>query len=556
MSEATSSQPKLASLIVPRAVSFATAHSEPAPAPAGSGAALPAKSKALAVRKWLAVNADGELRHLELAKLRVTHYLGVQLRDLRLLDPQLATSYPSAILARERAIVVNLEFIKCIISMDYVYITNLEDPSTQSFVEELQRRLRSPAGSSSFLSALQPSSASFAGAQAALCTKATSCSMRAAGLFIAQCRGGRAALAALPDTTCRPPAPPPPPPAGSDPADEHAAPHTPRLSSTMAAPENLPFELRVMEVALDTVARYIENMTSDLELAAHPALDALTSVINTSNLERVRRIKNRMVRLTTRVETLREVLEKFLDDDSDMKDLNLTAKEEDRMSGEERRASQGLSFDVPMPIGGMMPSIDSLPETPRPGQAGGSVSSASSASTDLEDDPAVEVVEMVMEPYFMQVDNTFNKLQTLCEYIDDTEDYIQIKLDSQRNALIRLDLVLTSFSASVALVTAITGLFAMNVMLLPDKVRSSRQHQAGHRQPWPGRGHALCRHAGAALVAPSPPLHSSSRVGPSAAPQEGQAPYSWFLAVSISTGIGAIAIFAGVMAYCRWKRLI
>ena len=35
---------------------------------------------------------------------------------------------------------------------------------------------------------------------------------------------------------------------------------------------------------------------------------------------------------------------------------------------------------------------------------------------------------------------------------------------------LQLDLVLTSFSASVALVTAITGLFAMNVMLLPDRV--------------------------------------------------------------------------------------
>jgi magnesium transporter len=69
-----------------------------------------------------------------------------------------------------------------------------------------------------------------------------------------------------------------------------------------------------------------------------------------------------------------------------------------------------------------------------------------------------------------------------------------------------LDLVLTSFSASVALVTAITGLFAMNVMLQPDI--------------------------------------------------EGQAPYSWFLAVSISTGIGAIVIFTSVMMYCRWKRLI
>ena len=44
-------------------------------------------------------------------------------------------------------------------------------------------------------------------------------------------------------------------------------------------------------------------------------------------LERVRLLKSRLVRLTTRVETVREVLEKFLDDDDDMHDLNLTANE-------------------------------------------------------------------------------------------------------------------------------------------------------------------------------------------------------------------------------------
>lgn len=33
-----------------------------------------------------------------------------------------------------------------------------------------------------------------------------------------------------------------------------------------------------------------------------------------------------MVRLKTRGETIREVLEKYLDDDDDMKDMNLTAK--------------------------------------------------------------------------------------------------------------------------------------------------------------------------------------------------------------------------------------
>ena len=48
----------------------------------------------------------------------------LQLRDLRLLDPQLATSYPSAILARERALVVNLEYIKCIITQDCVLVLN------------------------------------------------------------------------------------------------------------------------------------------------------------------------------------------------------------------------------------------------------------------------------------------------------------------------------------------------------------------------------------------------------------------------------------------------
>lgn len=67
-----------------------------------------------------------------------------------------------------------------------------------------------------------------------------------------------------------------------------------------------------------------ERQASDLEAAAHPALDALTgrvwqhgsddcmiwtsptsAQVTTQNLERVRRIKNRLVRLTTRVETVR-----------------------------------------------------------------------------------------------------------------------------------------------------------------------------------------------------------------------------------------------------------
>lgn len=68
----------------------------------------------------------------------------VQLRDLRLLDPQLAMSYPSAILCREKALVVNLEHIKCIITTEHVLVLNADDENVIAFIEELQRRLSPP----------------------------------------------------------------------------------------------------------------------------------------------------------------------------------------------------------------------------------------------------------------------------------------------------------------------------------------------------------------------------------------------------------------------------
>lgn len=42
---------------------------------------------------------------------------------------------------------------------------------------------------------------------------------------------------------------------------------------------------------------------------------------------------------------LREVLEKFLDDDSDMKDMNLTAKYEQHLASLQRRSLETQSAD-------------------------------------------------------------------------------------------------------------------------------------------------------------------------------------------------------------------
>lgn len=60
-------------------------------------------------------------------------------RDLRILDPQL--SYPSTILGREHAIVVNLEHIKAIITAQEVLLLNSKEDLVASFVQDLQRRL-------------------------------------------------------------------------------------------------------------------------------------------------------------------------------------------------------------------------------------------------------------------------------------------------------------------------------------------------------------------------------------------------------------------------------
>ena len=52
------------------------------------------------------------------------------------------------------------------------------------------------------------------------------------------------------------------------------------------------------------------------------------SQVNTTNLERMRKVKTRHQRLYARVETVREELQRFLEDDDDMAKMCLTRKKE------------------------------------------------------------------------------------------------------------------------------------------------------------------------------------------------------------------------------------
>ncbi|XP_052731553.1 magnesium transporter MRS2-2 isoform X2 [Vigna angularis] len=313
------------------------------------------KKKTQSSRSWITFDATGQGSLLDADKYAIMHRVQIHARDLRILDPLL--SYPSTILGREKAIVLNLEHIKAIITAEEVLLRDPTDENVIPVVEELQRRL--------------PQSS--------------------AGLQGKEYLGGQNDAEAAED-------------------------------------DESPFEFRALEVALEAICSFLAARTTELEMAAYPALDELTSKISSRNLDRVRKLKSAMTRLTARVQKVRDELEQLLDDDDDMADLYLSRK-------------AGSSS----PVSGIGAS-NWFASSPTLGSRISRASRASLATVRLDEND-VEELEMLLEAYFSEIDHTLNKLTTLREYIDDTEDYINIQLDNHRNQLIQVVIVSGVLSA-------------------------------------------------------------------------------------------------------------
>lgn len=91
------------------------------------------------MKAWLVISESGQSFVEEVGKHSIMKRTGLPARDLRALDPVL--SYPSSILGRERAIVVNLEHIRAIITATEVLMINSSNPLIVQFVEDLQHRI-------------------------------------------------------------------------------------------------------------------------------------------------------------------------------------------------------------------------------------------------------------------------------------------------------------------------------------------------------------------------------------------------------------------------------
>ncbi|KAI9119070.1 hypothetical protein K1719_009745 [Acacia pycnantha] len=331
------------------------------------------KKKTAVSISWILLDRNGNVTELDVDKYAIMRRVGIHARDLRILDPML--SYPSAILGREKVIVLNLEHIKAIITAEEVLLRDPMDDDVIPIVQQLQRMLPKEAVTGQGQ-----------GEEEETCTQEVE-------------------------------------------GDEE---------------NEFPFEFRALEVALEAICSFLDARARELETATYPALDDLTSKISSRNLDKVRRLKSAMTRLTNKVQKIRDELENLLDDDDDMADLYLSRK----MAVS---CSSTSSCDAP----------DCILSSPTIGSRVRRSSRASATTFQAEND--VEELEMLLEAYFMQIDGTLNKLNTLREYIDDTEDYINIQLDNHRNQLIQLELFLSSGTVCLSIYSLVGAIFGMNI---------------------------------------------------------------------------------------------
>ncbi|KAK6121338.1 hypothetical protein DH2020_044910 [Rehmannia glutinosa] len=340
-------------------------------------------------RLWMRMDRLGQSELIECDKSVIIKRVSIPARDLRILGP--IFSHSSSILAREKAMIVNLEFIRAIVTAEEVLLLDPLRQEVLPFVDQLRRQLP------------QKSPSKYVADQMA--SQDNELQSPTAGQWL------------------------PVPEAAEGVQDE------------------LPFEFQVLEMALEVVCTYLDSNVAELERDAYPALDELAISVSTKNLEHVRSLKSNLTRLLARVQKVRDEIEHLLDDNEDMAQLYLTRKWIQNQQAEAMSTAHASNSIVPAAA-----HLRRLSST----------RSGSLVSNYLNDDD-VEDLEMLLEAYFMQLDGTRNKILSVREYIDDTEDYVNIQLDNQRNELIQLQLTMTIASFAIAVETLLAGIFGMNI---------------------------------------------------------------------------------------------
>lgn len=99
------------------------------------------------------------------------------------------------------------------------------------------------------------------------------------------------------------------------------------VNGAAVAERELPFEFQVLDLALEAVCLSFDSTVCDLNRHAISVLDDLTKNVSTRNLERVRSMKGSLTCLLAGVQKIRDEVEHLLDDSESMAHLYLSKKQ-------------------------------------------------------------------------------------------------------------------------------------------------------------------------------------------------------------------------------------
>jgi len=74
-----------------------------------------------------------------------------------------------------------------------------------------------------------------------------------------------------------------------------------------------------------------------------------------------------------------------------------------------------------------------------------------------------EEIELLLEAYLQAVDGTFSQAKLLNKEIDSAMDLLMLRLDTARNSLLRIDLMVSSITSVAAVGALVAGIFGMNL---------------------------------------------------------------------------------------------
>jgi len=179
------------------------------------------------------------------------------------------------------------------------------------------------------------------------------------------------------------------------------------------------FATRSLECIFVTICQTLNDQVRKIEPEVHSTIDEVVKSSSGVTIERLRQVKSNLSKISAKVVGVQNAFEELLENDRDMALMNLEKVHQfPEHYSEEREEIWSL---------------------------------------DHED------MEILLENYAQAVDGTFAQLEGLRSEIDSAISTVSLRLDSARNKLLGVDLLVTSVTSVAAIGALFAGLFGMNL---------------------------------------------------------------------------------------------